>query len=49
MQHTVFDFLRQGMCICHGTLGNYQILKKLRRYLDGQVMDRAKSEVYAQK
>lgn len=40
--------LRQGMCICHGTLGNYRILKKLRGYLDGQVTDRIQSEVYEQ-
>ncbi len=41
-------FLRQGMCLCHGTLGNYRILKKLQGYLDGQKMDRVKSDVYAQ-
>lgn len=40
--------LRQGMCICHGTLGNYRILKKLRRVLDGRVTDRIQSEVYEQ-
>lgn len=39
-------FLRQGMCVCHGTLGNYQILKKLRGYFDGSVMEKVKSEVY---
>lgn len=40
--------LRQGMCICHGTIGNYRILKKLRRVLDGRVTDRIQSEVYEQ-
>lgn len=41
-------FLRQGMCICHGTLGNYQILKKMQKYFDIDVIDRAKAGIYEQ-
>ncbi len=41
-------FWRKEMCVCHGTLGNYQILKKLQEYFDGDVIDRARSELYGQ-
>lgn len=41
-------FLRQGMCICHGTMGNYQILKRLRGYFDEQMTERVQADVYEQ-
>lgn len=41
-------FLRKGMCICHGTMGNYRILKKLRKYFAGSVMEEIRAEVYTQ-
>lgn len=44
----VKQFLREEMCVCHGTFGNYQILKKLEGYLEDSVMERARAEVYAQ-
>ncbi len=41
-------FLREGMCICHGTLGNYRILRRLGGYVEDSAMDRVRSEVHAQ-
>lgn len=42
------QFLREGMCICHGTLGNYRILRRLEGYFEDSVMEKIRSEVYAQ-
>lgn len=39
-------FLREGMCICHGTLGNYRILEKLREYAGRGIMAEAEAAVY---
>ena len=39
-------FLREGMCICHGTMGNYRILEKLREYAGRGIMDGTEAAVY---
>lgn len=39
-------FLREGMCICHGTLGNYRILEKLQEYAGRGAMAEAEAAVY---
>lgn len=39
-------FLREGMCICHGTLGNYRILEKLWEYAGRGIMAEAEAAVY---
>ena len=39
-------FLRDGMCICHGTMGNYRILEKLREYAERGVMAEAEAAVH---
>ena len=39
-------FLREGMCICHGTMGNYRILEKVQEYAGHGVMDGVEAAVY---
>ena len=41
-------FLRQGMCVCHGTMGNYRIMKKLQGYFDEQTLERVRADVFEQ-
>ena len=38
-------FLKEGMCICHGTMGNYRILEKLREYAGRGIMDGTEATV----
>lgn len=41
-------FWREELCVCHGTFGNYRILKKLGDYLDKGMLDTVETKVYEQ-